>query len=194
MQIRHFIPHLKFETYDDLGNKWYNPIKPEFALELRWVRAHMHFSNQHIVVDAGCHYGYYSLAFHPAFVYAIDESGKAISIAKRNFALNNLHDVTFIVQHINAEGVPHFIKPPDVYKMDIEGGEFICLENEVKRFPDVYMWIIEIHPPYGDCELLTYVFRRRYQLWVVDREQMRVHHATRGEDFQKHLTIIATRR
>jgi len=178
-----------FET-ERRFKSWYSPPPKHAVLEYEWVRNNIDFKPTMKVVDAGCHHGYYSFVFFPAWIIAIDSDAKAIRIAKRNFRANNLLGV-FINQEIDEHGIATFINHVDVYKMDIEGAEFKCLPSEIDRFPMCHTWIVEVHPPHGNPMDIVEMFRaREFELLKVDREKMVVREF---ETCNEHTTIIARR-
>lgn len=183
----HGIPGLQFEYCNDEAVSWYDPLKPYTLLEYEWVRENCKLDGE-TVIDAGCHHGNYLIVFKPAFVVAVDNVMSNCNIAKRNMALNEVQGVV-IHQTLGAEGVKTN-KQPSIYKCDIEGCEFELLPHEVKRFPSVKTWIVEIHPAHGDPNTLAGLFAG-FELLKVCREAMAVRPYKIGETWKSHSTLIA---
>ena len=185
----HGIADLQFTFFNEEGVNWYDPLKAYTKLEYEWVRANCQLEGE-TVVDAGCHHGNYAIVFKPAFVIAVDNVLANCNYAKHNMTLNNME---FSVTHqtLGAEGVKTNRKP-SIYKCDIEGCEFQLFPQELKRFPSVKTWIVEIHPKQGDPNQLAGMFLDAgFELLKVDRETMTVRPYELGERWKEHSTLIA---
>jgi hypothetical protein len=185
----HGIDGLKFQCFNAEALSWYDPLKEYTRIEYEWVRENCKLDGE-TVIDAGCHHGNYSVVFKPAYVIAIDNVLENCNYAKHNMTIN---DMGFVVQcqTLGEEGVKTNHRP-SIYKCDIEGAEFRLFPNELKRFPSVKMWIVEIHPKKGDPNRIAGMFfDAGFDLLKVDRETMTVRPYELGEHWTEHSTLIA---
>jgi hypothetical protein len=185
----HGIADLQFQYFNDESVSWYDPLKIYTRIEYEWVRENCKLDGE-TVVDAGCHHGNYAVVFKPAFVIAIDNILSNCNYAKSNMVLN---DMKFSVQQLmlGTEGVKTNRKP-SVYKVDIEGAEFQLFPAELKRFPSVKTWIVEIHPAQGDPNGLAGMFLDAgFELLKVCRDSLTVRPYRLGEKWNIHSTLIA---
>ena len=188
--MKHGIDNLVFECFTDEAKEWYSPLKPYTLLEYQWVRDNLKLTNETIVIDAGCHHGNYSVVFKPAFVIAIDINQEYLDYAAMNMASNEM-DFMIICKKLGENGVRTDF-PIDIYKIDIEGDEFKLLPNEIDLFPHVHTWIVEVHPKYGNPEIIAkYFLDRKFSLLKVDRDTMRIREYIENEKWNGHATLIA---
>lgn len=185
----HGIADLQFQYFNAEATAWYDPLKPYTLLEYEWVRDNCKLEGE-TVIDAGCHHGNYSIVFKPAFVVAVDNVMSNCNFAKSNMQLNDM-EFTVTCQTLGAEGVKTNRKP-SIYKCDIEGSEFELFPAELRRFPSVKTWIVEIHPAQGDPNKLAQMFLDAgFELLKVCREAMAVRLYKIGETWKSHSTLIA---
>jgi hypothetical protein len=185
----HGIPGLQFHFFNQEARDWYDPLKVYTLLEYEWVRDNCKLDGA-TVIDAGCHHGNYAIVFKPAFVIAVDNVMSNCNFAKSNMALNGVDGVA-IFQTLGAEGV-RTNKRPTIYKCDIEGSEFQLFPAELKQFPSVRTWIIEIHPGHGDPNKLAGMFADAgFDLLKVCRDSLTVRPYKLGEKWATHATLIA---
>ena len=187
----HGIGNLQFIHFNAESVNWYDPLKEYTLIEYQWVRDNCKLEGE-TVIDAGCHHGNYAVVFKPAFVVAVDNVISNCSYAKSNMILN---DMDFVVQHetLGADGVKTN-RRPSIYKVDIEGAEFQLFPDEMKRFPSVKTWIVEVHPKQGDPNRIAGMFLDAgFELLKVDRETMTVRPYELGEHWPEHSTLIAER-
>lgn len=186
----HGIAGLMFKYHDNEAINWYYPLKPYTLLEYAWVRANCKLDGA-TVIDAGCHHGNYSVVFKPAHVIAVDYIPLFCGYAWENMVLNGM---SFSVNclDLGAVGVPTD-RPVDIYKVDIEGGEYELFPAELERFPSVRTWILELHPKYDNPDKVARMFAG-FDLLKVDREQMKVRLYVMGEKWSGHSTLIARKR
>jgi hypothetical protein len=187
----HGVGDLIFQYFNEESTDWYDPLKPYTLLEYEWVRDNCELDGE-TVIDAGCHHGNYAVVFKPAFVVAIDNVLSNCSYAKTNMRLNDM-EFTVAQQTLGDEGVKTN-KRPGIYKVDIEGSEFQLFPKELRRFPSVKTWIVEIHPAQGDPNQLAGMFLDAgFELLKVCREDLAVRPYRLGEKWNSHATLIARR-
>ena len=185
----HGIDGLMFKHHNQESISWYDPLKPYTLLEYEWVRANCRLEGA-TVIDAGCHHGNYSVVFKPAFVYAVDYIPLFCGYAAENMTLN---EMDFRVECVNlgANGVTTD-RRVDIYKVDIEGGEYELFPVELAHYPSVHTWILELHPKYGSPDNIAGMFYHcGFELLKVDRDEMRVRPYVLGEKWPGHATLIA---
>lgn len=187
----HGIAGLEFKFFNGEAMEWYDPLKPYTLLEYEWVRANCKLEGE-TAIDAGCHHGNYAVVFKPAYVIGVDNVIGNCNYAKSNMALNNV-DGVIICQTLGEDGVKTNRKP-SIYKVDIEGAEFALFPGELKRYPSVVTWIVEIHPGHGDPNRIAGMFAGAgFDLLKVDREIMTIRSYELGERWKEHSTLIARR-
>lgn len=185
----HGIGALKFQYFNSESHDWYDPLKEYTRIEYEWVREYCKLDGE-TVIDAGCHHGNYAVVFAPAFVIAVDNVISNCNFAKANMALNGM-EFTVIYRTLGEQGVKTN-KRPGIYKVDIEGAEFQLFPAELKCYPSVHTWIIEVHPHSGDPNKLAGMFiDAGFDLLKVDRETMSIRPYVLGETWNGHSTLIA---
>jgi hypothetical protein len=184
----HGIEDLKFKHFDDDAAARYDPPPAWLTLEYEWVRANCDLSKP--VIDAGCHHGHYSVVFNPAFVVAVDTSMSCCHYARSNMELN---DMRFSIQMgmLGEHGIKTNRKP-GTYRANIAGAEFFLFPRELKRFPSVKVWIVEIHPLHGNPDRLAGMFLDAgFDLLKVDRDEIQIRPYGLGERWHRVSTLIA---
>jgi hypothetical protein len=185
----HGIADLQFQFWNGEATNWYDPLKEYTRIEYQWVQDNCKLDGE-TVIDAGCHHGNYAVVFKPAFVIAIDNVLSNCNFAKSNMNLNGM-EYAVHCQTLGAEGVKTNRKP-GIYKVDIEGAEFRLFPDELKRYPSVHTWIVEIHPADGEPNKLAGMFLDAgFELLKVDRKLMQVRPYDLGEKWKTHATLIA---
>jgi hypothetical protein len=185
----HGVGDLIFQYFNEESTDWYDPLKPYTLLEYEWVRDNCELDGE-TVIDAGCHHGNYAIVFKPAFVIAVDNVVANCNYAKSNMDLNEM-EYHVLCHTLGDEGVKTNRKP-SIYKVDIEGAEFQLFPKELKRYPSVKVWIIEIHPAQGDPNRIAGMFADAgFELLKVCRDSLTVRPYRLGERWPTHATLIA---
>ena len=188
--MKHGVDDLEFECFTQEAKDWYSPLKSYTLLEYQWVRDNVYLDENTIVIDAGCHHGNYSVVFKPAYVIAVDKNLEYLDYAVQNMRLNNI-DYLAICRTLGEEGV---LPEPavSIYKVDIEGDEFKLFPHEIDNFPNVKTWIVEVHPKYGNPEIIAnYFIERNFTLLKVDRDILQIRKYIQDEKWNGHATLIA---
>lgn len=184
---------LQFKYFTEEAVEWYDPIKPYTKLEYEWVLENLDLEGQ-VVIDAGSHHGNYAIVFKGCYMlYCIEVVPEFVQYTRENLDLNGIRNYWAWPMRLTADNVSSSVvgQKPDIYKMDIEGGEFQALPVELRENPQVHTWIVEVHPWAGQPNDIAKLFPKRYELLKVDREAMKVRPYMIGEDWTTHATLIA---
>ncbi len=207
-----------FRVENEQGKSWYDPMKWYTLLEYRWVVENVPLAGEH-VIDAGGHHGHYSLVLAGDNTLRIVEPHPDnLAIIKRNLAENEL-DAEVIEGAIAGEaGIRQFsgetngrlvncgafavdcweldMIDPDagIIKLDIEGGEYDIFPGAIDKMAKAHTWIIELHPQYGNPNLICSEFLKRgYNALKVCRVHGKVEPYDINEPWETHATVIFRR-
>lgn len=208
---------LKFNIGTQEAKDWYDPMKPYTQLEYEWVLKNLNLDNK-FILDCGAHHGHYSILFAKfGFVVAVEPFYHNVMMIERNVIINHLEkhcDIHYgaVARDVGmrsfvyasngrlSDGLETFVEcktmrqiapNAQVAKIDIEGGEFEILPEQVDTLPECEVWIVEIHPQYGDPEIIAGGFKD-YELFKVNREKMIVE-PYQHDEWKTHATLIARR-
>jgi FkbM family methyltransferase len=179
---------------------WYDPPKLHTIAEYQWVLENVEYENAQII-DAGAHHGHYSLLFacadrHPRRIHSVEPLPGNCAIIKVNAALNNV-ELNIIQKAISSHiGIFSFVPRGNgklfpgagievqtlelpsvndeatIVKLDIEGMEFQLFPTQLDSMPKAQTWIIEIHPNYGEPEILIKHFlERNFRSYYLDKNK-----------------------
>ena len=206
---------LKFRVGTEEAREWYDPMKPYTELEYRWVFENISLKKKNIL-DCGAHHGHYSILFGKrGFVIAVEPYYHNVTMIEKNIVLNGLENKCDIHYGAVAKsaGMRPFVNASNgrladgagttvecmtmrqimpnaqIVKIDIEGGEFEILPEQIDSLPECEVWIIEIHPQFGDPETIAAGFKD-WELLKVNREKMTVE-PYQHDKWQTHATLIA---
>lgn len=164
-------PDLRFLICNERAKVWYDKPQAAWVRELQWTVDNVKLEGR-TVIDAGCHYGLYSLVYAHAGadVIAIDVHRPNLDMLHVNTVINNLpvrylhgavaHEDGFTYYNgknlgtITSEQItrvpcfrlPTICKEAHVVKLDIEGAEYTVVPDAIDEMPNCDTWIVEIHP------------------------------------------------
>lgn len=207
-----------FRVENEQGKSWYDPMKWYTLLEYRWVLENVPLEGAR-VIDAGGHHGHYSLILADKNTLNIVEPHPDnVAIIQANLAENGLYSEVIQGAVAGQEGIRQFsgetngrlvksgafdvdcwtldmVDPEaEIIKIDIEGGEYDVLPNAIAAMPDAHTWIIELHPQYGNPNLICIDFLKAgFEALKVCRVHGKVEPYDIEEPWESHATVIFRR-
>lgn len=222
LEIKGIDAHFFFGTRQ--AQEWYDPLKPYALLEYEWVLQNIRLEGQNIA-DCGSHHGQYAVVFGAGAkgnckLLAVDPMPMNCVLTEVNLSLNHLKgrieqsaittqetDIRFSNQSngfisesggmvVKGRKLSSLMPDAQVVKLDIEGHEFVMLQQALDELPTVHSWIIEVHPTAENDPntLAQMLLDKRYQLDWVNREKNVVEPYKLGTKWHIHTTIFATRK
>ena len=198
---------------------WYDPMKWYTRLEYEWVVDNVKLDGAK-VLECGGHHGHYSLVLSENNYMVIAEPHPDnVNIINLNLAENNLTDADvfhgavakengkrwFSGQtngrlvpgggfEVNCKTLDGLMPEAEIIKLDIEGGEYEILPEGIEKMPNAHTWIIELHPQFGNPNLICREFLKLgFEASKVCRTHRRVEVYDSSEYWDSHATVIFRR-
>ncbi len=204
------------------ADAWYFPPKKHAIVEYEWVAKNVKLSGERIL-DIGAHHGHYSMFLaasvpKPASLFAVEPLPSNCSIIEINASLNG-YGIEIVEAAVSTTfGTSSFLPRTNgkllstagmqvrtiplhaidnsatVVKVDIEGNEFQIFPEALERMKNVHTWIIELHPRYGNVQVLIDGFiRSGYHISILDKENDIVRELDKAEVINLSTSILCRR-